>query len=83
MVLLAAPTALESIVHKPALQTDIADIDRQLHADHALTLALHPSETGERLLMCVLAFALRVPQGDAQGRAGQRARPGPSRQPSP
>ena len=39
--------ALKSTIYKAQLQ--IADLDRQLYADHTLTLALHPSETEERL----------------------------------
>jgi uncharacterized protein YaeQ len=57
--------ALKSTIYKAALQ--IADMDRQLYADHALTLALHPSETEERLLVRLLAFALNVPQDDHHG----------------
>jgi uncharacterized protein YaeQ len=57
--------ALKSTVYKAHLQ--IADMDRQLYADHALTLALHPSETEERLLVRLLAFALQVPRDDARG----------------
>src|SRR5512137_2402719 len=45
----------------------IADMDRQLYADHALTLALHPSETEERLLVRLLAFALQVPHDANRG----------------
>jgi uncharacterized protein YaeQ len=51
--------ALKSTIYKAQLQ--IADMDRQLYAEHALTLALHPSETEERLLVRLLAFALQVP----------------------
>ena len=40
---------------KAALQ--IADMDRHC-ADHALTLARHPSETDERMMVRLLAFAL-------------------------
>lgn len=58
--------ALKSTVHKVALQ--IADMDRHLYADHALTLALHPSETEERMMMRLLAFALRVPADEHDGR---------------
>lgn len=58
--------ALKSIVYKAQLQ--IADMDRALYADHALTLARHPSETDERLMMRVLAFALSVPADDLRGR---------------
>ncbi len=57
--------ALKSTIYKATLQ--IADIDRQLYADHALTLALHPSETEERLLVRLLAFALQVPHDDHHG----------------
>lgn len=48
--------ALKATVYKAKL--NIADIDRGYYADHGLTLALHPSETEERLAMRLLAFAL-------------------------
>lgn len=48
--------ALKATVYKATL--DIADMDRQVYASHALTLACHPSETEERLMIRVLAFAL-------------------------
>lgn len=57
--------ALKSTIYKANVQ--IADIDRGLYADHTLTLALHPSETEERLMMRVLAFALHVPADDHDG----------------
>jgi uncharacterized protein YaeQ len=57
--------ALKSTVYKAALQ--IADMDRGVYADHALTLALHPSETDERLMMRVLAFALQAPADNDHG----------------
>jgi uncharacterized protein YaeQ len=57
--------ALKATIYKAQLQ--IADVDRALYADHALTLALHPSETEERLAVRLLAFALRVPHDDAGG----------------
>ena len=57
--------ALKSTIYKAQLQ--IADMDRSLYADHALTLALHPSETEERLMARLLAFALCVPADDRQG----------------
>lgn len=34
----------------------IADIDRGYYADHALTLARHPSETDERVMVRLFAF---------------------------
>lgn len=57
--------ALKATIYKAALQ--IADMDRGLYADHALTLALHPSETEERLMVRLLAFALQVPADDHGG----------------
>ena len=58
--------ALKATVCKAALQ--IADIDRGLYADHQLTLARHPSETDERMMIRLLAFALNVPADDTAGR---------------
>lgn len=57
--------AIKSTIHKAALQ--IADMDRSIYADHALTLALHPSETPERMMVRLLAFALQVPASDHGG----------------
>jgi uncharacterized protein YaeQ len=57
--------ALKSTIYKAHVQ--LADMDRALYADHALTLALHPSETEERLMARLLAFALCVPADDRQG----------------
>lgn len=48
--------AQRSTVHKADLA--VADIDRGHYADHALTIALHPSETAERMMLRLLAFAL-------------------------
>ncbi len=39
-------------------QLTIADMDRHYYADHTLTLALHPSETEERMMMRILAFIM-------------------------
>lgn len=36
----------------------IADVDRQYYEDHSITLARHPSETDERMMVRLLAFAL-------------------------
>ncbi len=58
--------ALKATIFKANLQ--IADMDRGLYADHALTLARHPSETDERLMLRLLAFALHVSADDADGR---------------
>jgi uncharacterized protein YaeQ len=48
--------ALNATIYKVELQ--ISDMDRHYYASHALTLARHPSETEERLMVRVLAFAL-------------------------
>lgn len=50
--------ALKATIFKAGLQ--IADLDRHYYADHALTLARHPSETDERLMVRLLAFALHA-----------------------
>ena len=57
--------AQKATVCKAMLQ--IADIDRGLYADHALTVARHPSETDERMMVRLLAFALSVPADDRDG----------------
>lgn len=44
---------------------EISDIDRGIYVDHQLTIARHPSETDERMLIRLLAFALNAtPDGD-------------------
>lgn len=57
--------AQKATVCKATLQ--IADIDRGLYADHQLTLARHPSETDERMMIRLLAFALCVPADARDG----------------
>jgi len=42
-------------------------MDRHIYGDHVLTLAQHPSETEERLLVRLLAFALHVPADNHHG----------------
>ncbi len=48
--------ALRSTVFK--VELSIADIDRGRYASHAMTVALHPSETEERMMLRLLAFVL-------------------------
>jgi uncharacterized protein YaeQ len=50
--------ALKSTIFKANLQ--IADIDHGYYADHALTLARHPSETDERMMVRLAALALNA-----------------------
>jgi uncharacterized protein YaeQ len=48
--------AANATVFRAELQ--VSDMDRNYYATHALTLARHPSETDERLMVRLLAFAL-------------------------
>ena len=50
--------ALKSTIYKANLQ--IADIDNSYYADHALTLARHPSETDERMMVRLVALTLQA-----------------------
>jgi len=53
--------ALKATIFKASLQ--VSDLDRNYYGEHALTLARHPSETDERMMMRVLAFALNAHEG--------------------
>lgn len=48
--------ALKSTIFKADLQ--VSDLDRHYYAAHALTLARHPSETDERMMVRLLAYAM-------------------------
>ena len=50
--------ATKSTIFKAHLH--IADIDHAYYADHALTLARHPSETDERMMVRLVALALNA-----------------------
>lgn len=50
--------ALKSTIFKANVA--IADIDHGYYADHALTLARHPSETDERMMVRLVAMALQA-----------------------
>ncbi len=50
--------AIKSTIFKAALS--IADIDHGYYADHVLTLARHPSETDERMMVRLAALALHA-----------------------
>jgi uncharacterized protein YaeQ len=52
--------AIKSTIFKANLS--IADIDHGYYADHALTLARHPSETDERMMVRLAALALQAHQ---------------------
>jgi uncharacterized protein YaeQ len=50
--------AIKSTIFKINLQ--IADMERHYYHDHALTMAQHPSETDERMMMRLLTFCLHA-----------------------
>ena len=52
--------AIKSTIFKANVA--IADIDHGYYADHALTLARHPSETDERMMVRLVALALNAHQ---------------------
>ena len=58
--------ALRATVFKAQLA--VSDMDRARHAQHALIIARHPSETDERMMMRVLAFAMHSSDTLAFGR---------------
>jgi uncharacterized protein YaeQ len=57
--------ALKATIYKANLQ--IADMDRQVYVDHAVTIARHPSETDERMMIRLLALALNLPADNDHG----------------
>ena len=50
--------ALKATIFKAELQ--ISDMGRNYYRDHALTIARHPSETDERMMVRLLAYALHA-----------------------
>jgi uncharacterized protein YaeQ len=57
--------ALKATIYKAIVQ--LSDIDRNIYGDYPLTIARHPSETDERMLIRLLAFALNVPGDNDHG----------------
>lgn len=54
-----------AMAHQPRIfkvNLQIADLDRHYYHDHLLTVAQHPSETDERMMVRILAFALNANQ---------------------
>jgi uncharacterized protein YaeQ len=58
--------ALKATIFKADLQ--ISDMDRHYYQNHALTIARHPSETDERMMIRVLAFALNASEALSFGK---------------
>ena len=50
--------ALKPVIYK--LSLNLSDLNRQVYQDFNLTIALHPSETYERMVARILAFALNA-----------------------
>lgn len=57
--------AIKATIHKAQLQ--LADMDRNVYADIAVTIARHPSENDERMMVRVLALALGWPADTSEG----------------
>ncbi len=57
--------AIKATIYKAALQVD--DLDRQIYRSHEITIARHPSETDERMMIRLLAFALNAPPNGDRG----------------
>ncbi|MDP2828316.1 MAG: YaeQ family protein [Sulfuricellaceae bacterium] len=58
--------ALKATIFK--VELNISDMDRHYYGDHTLTIARHPSETDERMMVRLLAFALHAHEALAFGR---------------
>ena len=58
--------ALKATIYKAQLQ--IADMERNVYADHTVVIARHPSEADERMMIRLLAFALNVTADDNKGK---------------
>lgn len=50
--------ALRATIYKADL--NVADTDRHYYGTHGLTVARHPSETDERMMVRLVAFALHA-----------------------
>jgi uncharacterized protein YaeQ len=57
--------ALKAIIHKATIQ--LSQLDTNHYADHQLTIARHPSETDERMMLRLLAYTLNAPADNDLG----------------
>lgn len=57
--------ALKATIYKA--QINLADMDRNVYTDTAVTIARHPSEADERMMIRVLALALGWPVDTSEG----------------
>ena len=58
--------ALKAIIYKA--KVSFSDLDRNVYCDHELTIARHPSETEERMMIRLLAFVLNAPENNDLGK---------------
>jgi uncharacterized protein YaeQ len=58
IAILGITMAQKATIHK--VELSVCDMDRNYYETHKLTVAKHPSETDERLMVRVLAFALNA-----------------------
>ncbi len=57
--------ALKAIIYRASVS--FSDLDRNVYSDHSLTIARHPSETEERMMVRLLAFVLNAPETNDLG----------------
>lgn len=57
--------AQKAIIYRAGVA--FSDLDRNLYSDHALTIARHPSETEERMMVRLLAYVLNAPETNDKG----------------
>ena len=57
--------SIKATIYKASIQ--LSDIDRGVYGDYPITIARHPSETDERMLIRLFAFALNVPADSDHG----------------
>ncbi len=57
--------ALKATIHKASVS--FSDLDRNVYANHEITIARHPSETAERMMVRLLAWVLNAPETNDHG----------------
>lgn len=57
--------ALKATIHKASIS--FSDLDLNVYRDQEVTLARHPSETAERMMVRLLAWVLNVPENNDHG----------------
>ena len=57
--------AIKATIYKA--QVRLSDLDHNVYSEHSVTVARHPSETDERLLVRLLAFGLHAPATPEEG----------------